>query len=320
MAAENCITLHEGFTPLIDSRWVGESLGLSRLCFKDESYNPTGSFKARGLAVAVSKARELGVTEIALPSAGNAGSAAAAYAARAGMKCHVFMPKDTPAPFVSECRAYGADVRLVDGYITDAGRAMYSEPDFKRWFDVSTCKEPYRVEGKKTILYEVVQQLGWKFPDVIVFPTGGGTGIVAAWKACQELQDLGWVKRSAMPRLIAVQAEGCAPIVRAYEQQMESAPAWEDARTSAWGLRVPKAVADFLILRAARESGGRAIAVSEEEISSASDEMAQREGLFVAPEAAAAVAGLKQLLKMNLVDREESVVLLLTGSALKYIS
>jgi threonine synthase len=317
---ENCVTLEEGFTPLIESRKLGPAIGLNGLHFKDESPNPTGSFKARGLSVAVSKAKELGVSEIALPSAGNAGSAAAAYAARAGMKCHVFVPEDTPDAFVSECRAYGADVRLVRGYITDAGRAMYADPDFKRWFDVSTCKEPYRVEGKKTILYELVQQLGWKFPDAIVFPTGGGTGIVAAWKACRELQELGWVKRSELPRLFAVQAAGCAPIVRALEQDQESAQPWQNPQTTAWGLRVPKAVADFLILRAIRESGGSALAVSEQEISDATAEMAKQEGLYVAPEAAAAFAALKHFQKMNLVRREDNVVLLLTGSALKYIS
>jgi threonine synthase len=315
---EFTVSLYEGFTPLIQSLRIGPDLGIRSLQFKDESYNPTGSFKARGLSVAVSRAAELGAAEICLPTAGNAGGAAAAYAARAGLKCHVFMPKDTPSTFVQECRAYGADVRMVEGVITDAGRKMQSEMKEHGWFDVSTCKEPYRVEGKKTILYEIAQQLDWHLPDVIVFPTGGGTGILAAWKACQELKELGWLKRFKMPRLFAVQADGCAPIVRALEQGLESAPEWENPKTAAWGLRVPRAVADFLILRSIRETNGSAIAVSEQEIRDASDLLCRQEGLFAAPEAAAGMAGIKKAIKNKLVGPDESVVLLITGCGLKY--
>lgn len=315
---ENAVSLFEGFTPLIPGQSTARSLGLELLLFKDESMNPTGSFKARGLCVAISKAKELGIREIALPTAGNAGGAAAAYAARAGMKCHVFMPRDTPPVFVQECKSYGADVRLVDGVITDAGKAMAGEMKEKGWFDVSTLKEPYRVEGKKTILYELAQQLNWHLPDVIVFPTGGGTGIVGAWKACLELKELGWLNRFKMPRLVAVQAAGCAPIVRAYEQGMDHAPEWENPQTFAGGLRVPRAIGDFLILRAVRESGGTAIAVSEEAIRVAWKEIAEEDGIFTAPEAAAGFAALKELIARSIVDCKESVVLLLTGCGLKY--
>jgi threonine synthase len=317
---ENVVSLNEGFTPLVGSKKIGQTLGIGDLLFKDESRNPTGSFKARGLSVAVSKAKELGIKEIALPTAGNAGGAAAAYAARAGIKCNVFMPRDTPPLFVSECRAYGANVELVDGVITDAGARMRVEASEKSWFDVSTMKEPYRVEGKKTILYELAQQLAWNLPDVILFPTGGGTGIVAAWKAAQELKELGWINRFKMPRLIAVQAEGCAPIVRAFESGWEEATEWEHPQTLASGLRVPKMVGDFLILKAIRTSNGNAVAVSDEEITKASRELSANEGMFVAPEAAASLAALKKLLVLNLVDRKETVVLLFTGCGLKYVS
>ncbi len=316
---ENMISLYEGFTPLIRSQRIGQDIGLDSLHFKDESNNPTGSFKARGLCVAVSKARELGVKEICLPTAGNAGGAAAAYAARAGMKCHVFMPSDTPAVFSEECRALGADVRMVEGLITDAGRQMQAPMREHGWFDVSTLKEPYRVEGKKTILLEIAQQMNWHLPDVILFPTGGGTGIVGAWKACQELRQTGWIKRFKMPRLIAVQAAGCAPIVRAYEQGMDTAAEWENPQTASWGLRVPKAIADFLILRAIRESDGSAVAVDEESIAQARSEAARKEGMWIAPEAAAAIAGLRDLVSRGIVKQRESVVLLVTGSGLKYV-
>jgi threonine synthase len=314
------VTLNEGFTPLIASRVLGEKIGLERLSFKDESGNPTGSFKARGLAVAVSKAYELRVRDISLPTAGNAGGAAAAYAARAGMGCHVFMPADTSGCFAAECRSYGADVRMVDGFITDASRAMQKEMKEKGWFDVSTLKEPYRVEGKKTILLELAQQLGWTLPDVIVFPTGGGTGIIGAWKACHELRELGWLNVEKMPRLIAIQAAGCAPICSAFDKGADSAPEWPNPSTAALGLRVPKAVGDFLVLRAVRESKGTALAVSEPDIAAASADLAKDEGLFVAPEAAAGYAAIKILRSRDQIRREENVVLLLTGSGLKYIT
>jgi threonine synthase len=316
---EYAISLNEGFTPLMPSIHIGKILGMEQLRFKDESMNPTGTFKARGLCLAVSKAKELGVREISLPTAGNAGGAAAAYAARAGLKCNVFMPRDTPPLFVNECLAYGAKVELVDGFITDAGSRMRSEMKDKDWFDVSTLKEPYRVEGKKTILYELAQQFNWNLPDVILFPTGGGTGIIGAWKACQELKELGWIDRFKMPRLIAVQAAGCAPMVRAFQEGLDHAPEWENPVTAASGLRVPKAVGDFLILRAIRDSQGTAVAVDEEAIVEASTELSTTEGMFVAPEAAASLAALKQLLSSGLVDNKENVVLLFTGCGLKYV-
>ncbi len=317
--AENMISLYEGFTPLIRSQRIGLEIGLESLQFKDESNNPTGSFKARGLCIAVSKARELGVKEICLPTAGNAGGAAAAYAARAGMKCHVFMPSDTPAVFSEECRAYGANVRMVDGFITDAARAMQAPMREHGWFDVSTLKEPYRVEGKKTILLELAQQMNWHLPELILFPTGGGTGIVGAGKACQEHKQLGWIKRFKMPRLIVVQAAGCAPIVRAYEQGSDTATEWENPQTTSWGLRVPKVIADFLILRAIRESDGSAVAVDEESIAKARMQAASKEGMWIAPEAAAAVAALRNLVDKGIVKQRENVVILVTGSGLKYV-
>lgn len=317
---KNIVTLFEGFTPLISADRIGAEFGVQKLILKDESLNPTGSFKARGLCVAISRAKELGVTEVCLPTAGNAGGAAAAYAARAGMKCHVFMPGDTPATFVQECSAFGADVRFVDGTIADAGRAMQSEKNEKGWFDLSTLKEPYRVEGKKTMMYEIAQSLGWDLPDVIIFPTGGGTGIVGAWKAFKELKELGWLNKAKVPRLIAVQAAGCAPIVRAWEEGQESAEEWKNAKTSAWGLRVPKAVADFLMLQAIRESAGAAIAVSEEEIADAVRQVGSKEGMFIAPEAAAGIAAIRELRKRSLVGTEETVILINTGCGIKYVT
>ena len=315
---ENVVTLDEGFTPLLHSLRLGPSIGMPQLFFKDESLNPTGSFKARGLAAAVSKAKELGVCEIALPTAGNAGGAAAAYAARAGMKCHVFMPQDTPPIFARECEAYGADVRMVEGFITTAGNLMMTELKEKGWFNVSTLKEPYRVEGKKTIAYELAQQFSWDLPDVMLFPTGGGTGIVGVWKAIQELKELGWIPRGRSPRLIAVQASGCAPIVQAFEKGLESAPEVENPHTFASGLRVPKAVGDFLVLRAVRETKGTAVAVSEDAISLAWKELSAQEGMYVAPEAAAAWAALKHLVSSDFIRKDERVVILITGSGLKY--
>jgi threonine synthase len=316
--SENVASLGEGLTPLVRSLRLGQSIGLTSLHFKDESFNPTGSFKARGLALAVSKAKELGVKAIALPTAGNAGGAAAAYAARAGLKCHVFMPDDTPPIFARECEAYGADVRMVKGFITTAGNLMMTELKEKGWFNVSTLKEPYRVEGKKTILYELAQQCSWELPDVILFPTGGGTGIVGAWKAIQELQELHWISRTRSPRLIAVQASGCAPIVQAYEKGLESAPEIEQPFTYASGLRVPKAVGDFLVLRAVRVSKGTAVAVPDDAIRDAATELASEEGMYVAPEAAAAWAALKELVARDVVGKQERVVILITGSGLKY--
>ncbi|HEY4491239.1 MAG TPA: threonine synthase [Acidobacteriota bacterium] len=317
--SEHVVSLAEGFTPLIPSCRLGKNIGLHNLFFKDESFNPTGSFKSRGLSVAVSKAKELGAQAIALPTAGNAGGAASAYAARAGMGCHVFMPSDTPAAFMAECESYGATVYKVDGVITDAAREMQPRLQSEGWFDVSTLKEPYRVEGKKTILYELAQQMGWNLPDVILFPTGGGTGIVGALKACRELQQLGWVSSFKMPKFIAVQSAGCAPIVRAWQNGWEHAVAWEQPETLALGLRVPKAIGDFLILRAIRESNGVAVAVEEENIAAAWRELGGSEGMFVAPEAAACWAALQKLVQQDFIGKNETVVILVTGSGLKYV-
>jgi threonine synthase len=310
-------TLGEGFTPMLHLPRLGGILGMSRLYAKDEGLNPTGSFKARGLAMAVSRAAELGVKALAIPSAGNAGSATAAYAARVGLPAYVFLPRDVPEAFLAEIRALGAEVTLVDGLITDCARLVRRGADEGRWFDLSTLKEPYRVEGKKTMGYEIVEQLRWEVPDVIIYPTGGGTGIVGIWKALDEMQALGWIG-SERPRIVSVQADGCAPIVRAYQQGVDLAAAWENAATVADGLRVPAAVGDFLILRAVRESGGTALAVSDDELIAAQRELGGSEGIYAAPEAAATLAGLRSLLDEGAIARSERVVLLLTGNGLKY--
>ena len=260
---EEPVTLGEGFTPLIHARALGARLGLERLYIKDESLNPTNSFKARGLSAAITRAAALGAKTIALPSAGNAGNAAAAYSAAAGLACEVFLPRDAKRPFVDECRLYGANVTLVDGLITDAGRLAAEMGGPLGWYDVSTLKEPYRIEGKKTMAYEIAEQMDWRWPDWIIYPTGGGTGMIGMWKAFAEIEQIGWVKPQRRPRMVSVQAEGCAPVVRAYQQGTEKAQPWEGAATLADGLRVPRAIGDFLILRAVRESGGTAIAVSD---------------------------------------------------------
>ncbi len=316
---EHIVSLGEGFTPLIHARRLGQALGMPRLFIKDEGVNPTGSFKARGLTMAISRAKELGVTEVVIPSAGNAAGAMAAYAARAGMKAHVFMPKDVPLPFRMECAAYGADVTLVDGLITDCGKRAHAGALEHGWFDVSTLKEPYRLEGKKTMGYELAENFGWHLPDVVIYPTGGGTGLIGMWKAFSELKSLGWVD-GKRPRMISVQAEGCAPIPRAFSSGEEFAAPWEGARTAAAGLRVPQAIGDFLILRALRESSGTAIAVSDEALIAAQYEMTRNEGIFACPEGGAAFAALNQLLSKGLIAREETVVLFNTGTGLKYPS
>ena len=313
----NLITLGEGFTPLIKAEALGRSLGFHRLYIKDESLNPTASFKARGMSVAVSKAKELGIKRGAMPSAGNAAGALAAYAAIAGIKTFVAMPADTPEVFSFECQAYGAEVRLVKGLISDAARLSREKVD-EGWFDFSTLKEPYRVEGKKTMGYELAEQMDWELPEVIIYPTGGGTGIIGMWKAFAEMEELGWVGKRR-PRMVAVQSEGCAPIVKAYQSHQEVSEVWEQARTLALGIRVPRAFADRLILRALYQSEGTAIAVSEEEIVHSFYEISQKEGILPAPEAAATWAGLKRLREMKLVDPDERVVLFNTGSGLKYV-
>jgi threonine synthase len=316
--AENIVSLGEGWTPLLTAERLGASLGLRHLYIKDESLNPTQSFKARGMTAAVSMAKELGARRLAVPSAGNAAGALAAYAARAGLEAHIFMPKDTPRANVVECEQTGAHVTLMDGLITDCGAEVARRKEAEGWFDVSTLKEPYRVEGKKTLGYEVAEQMNWELPDVIVYPTGGGTGLVGMWKAFAEMEAMGWIG-SKRPRMVSVQAQGCAPIVRAFERGERFAAEFENAATIASGLRVPKAVGDFLILDALRESGGTAVAVSDAELLAAVREMGSAEGLFVAPEGAACVPALRKLVERGEVKADERVVLFNTGAGVKYL-
>ncbi len=314
------VTLGEGFTPLVHAKRLGATVGMDRLYVKDESANPTNSFKARGLSAAITVARRLGTTTVSVPSAGNAANAAAAYAACAGLSAKVFMPNDVKTPFIRECELYGAEVTLVDGLITDAGRAAAEAGASRDWYDVSTLKEPYRVEGKKTMAYEIAEQLGWEWPDWMIYPTGGGTGIVGMWKACAELETLGWMPSGIRrPRMVSVQAEGCAPIVRAFRAGDEHAAPWKDARTSADGLRVPRAIGDFLILRALRESGGAAVAVSDRDMIAAMREIGAAEGISAAPEGGATLAALRTLLARGTIAPSDRVVLFNTGGALKYL-
>jgi threonine synthase len=316
---EHPIALGEGFTPLVHARRLGRLVGLERLYVKDESLNPTQSFKARGQSAAISRARHLGADTIALPTAGNAGNAAAAYAAAAGLACEVFMPKDAKRPFVDECRLYGANVTLVEGLITDAGRMAAQAGGPLGWYDVSTLKEPYRIEGKKTMAFELAEQLDWRWPDWIIYPTGGGTGMVGMWKAFDELEQIGWMPRLRRPRMVSVQADGCAPIVRAFAEGTVDARPWEEASTIADGLRVPRAIGDFLILRAIRESGGTAVAVSDQAMVDGMLAIGRSEGISAAPESGAALAALERLLGDGTIAREESVVLFNTGGGLKYL-
>jgi threonine synthase len=311
------LCLGEGFQPLIHATRLGRAVGFDRLFIKDEGLNPTGSFKARGLGVAVSRACELGATALSIPSAGNAAGAMSAYAALAGIQAHVFMPRDVPQPFVAECRALGAEVTLVDGLITDCGRiAAEGVREFGR-FDVSTLKEPYRLEGKKTMGYEIAEQMDWRLPDVIIYPTGGGTGLIGMWKAFDEMETLGWVD-SRRPRMVTVQSDGCAPIVEAFESGREFAEPWQGARTIADGLRVPAAVGDFLILRALRASHGTAVAVSDREMLDAASLIGHTQGMFVCPEGAASLAAFRRLRDRGWIGDDETVVLFNTGSGLKY--
>jgi threonine synthase len=312
------VTLGEGFTPLVHAERLGRALGLTRLFVKDESLNPTNSFKARGQSAAITRAKYLGARTVALPTAGNAGNAAAAYAAAAGLACEVFIPRDAKQPFVDECRLYGAHVTLVDGLITDAGRIAAETGAPLGWYDVSTLKEPYRIEGKKTMAYELAEQMDWQWPDWIVYPTGGGTGMVGMWKAFDELEQIGWM-RGRRPRMVSVQADGCAPIVRAFAQGLERAPAWEHAATVADGLRVPRAIGDFLILRAVRDSGGTAVAVSDAEMIAGMLEIGSAEGISAAPEGGAALAAIRRLAANGTIGANDSVVLFNTGGALKYL-
>lgn len=317
-ANEAPITLGEGFTPLFHAKRLGASLGLDWLYIKDESLNPTNSFKARGQSAAITRAKALGATTIALPSAGNAGNAAAAYAARAGLECQVFLPRDVKQPFIDECRLYGAAVTLVDGLITDAGRIAAETGKPLNWYDVSTLKEPYRVEGKKTMAYELAEQMDWKWPDWIIYPTGGGTGLVGMWKAFDEIEKIGWVKPQKRPRMVSVQATGCAPIVRAYLEGAETAEMWQQAHTVADGLRVPRAVGDRLMLRAIRESRGTALAVDDSEMVRDMLEIGKQEGISAAPEGGAALSAIRKLIEQGKISRHESVILFNTGGALKY--
>ncbi|MFH2039646.1 MAG: threonine synthase [Chloroflexota bacterium] len=312
------LTLGEGDAGLLPAKRLGIDLGLTHLYIKDESTNPTGSFKARGLAVAVARGIELNQREFVIPTAGNAGSALAYYAARAGVLAHVFMPKDAPLANQKEVRQAGADLQLVDGLINAAAHLAGDIARKKRWFDVSTFKEPYRVEGKKTMGFELAEAFSWQLPDVIVYPTGGGTGLVGMWKAFDELESLGWIG-STRPRMVSVQAEGCAPIVRAFKTGNQRVEPWLNAHTIASGLRVPVVFADRLILRALKESEGTALAVSDAGIIQAQKEIAHLEGILAAPEGAACWAGLQQLMNIGWVHKNERIVLYNTGSGLKYL-
>jgi threonine synthase len=312
------ISLGEGMTPLIHTRRLGARMGSEDLWVKDEGINPTGSFKARGLSCAVSMCVELGVKKVAIPSAGNAAGAMAAYAAAAGIEAHIFMPRDVPQANYIECCAAGALVTLVDGLISDCAKIVMSRKDQEGWFDVSTLKEPYRIEGKKTMGYEVAEQFRWQLPDAIFYPCGGGVGLIGMWKAFAEMEGLGWIP-SKRPKMIAVQAEGCAPIVKAFEEGKPRSEFFEHAETIASGLRVPKALGDFLVLDAVRQSGGTCIAVSDDEMIEAAVDLATDEGIFAAPEGGACVAALKKLLASGFLTAKERIVIYNTGSGLKYL-
>jgi threonine synthase len=318
LPASDPVTLGEGKTPLLHATRLGETLGLTKFYIKDEGQNPTNSFKARGLSAAVSMARTLGVETIALPTAGNAGGAAAAYAARAGMRCVVAMPSDTPAAIVLECRAFGAEVHLIDGLISDCGAFIAEQATRHGWFEVSTLKEPYRIEGKKTMGYELWEEFGGALPDVIVYPTGGGVGLIGMWKAFEELEAMSLIDHRR-PRMIAAQAEGCAPIVRAFQQHAPASEPWKNATTVASGLRVPKPLGDFLILAGVYDSHGDAIAVTDEELMRACREMARLEGILAAPEGGAGLAAIQKLMAEDKVQRDESIVLFNTGGGYKYL-
>lgn len=315
---EDRLNLGEGFTPLLETKRLGQALGLHKTLVKEEGGNPTGSFKARGLSLAVSMAKALGAKDVCLPSAGNAGSALAAYAARGGLRAHVFVPKDIAYVFLMETESYGAEVQMVDGLITDAGRICAGLAKEHGWYECATLKEPYRVEGKKTMGYEIAEQLDWTLPDAILYPTGGGTGLIGMWKAFEEMEAMGFIS-SKRPRMYAVQADGCAPIVKAFQEGATTAPMWEGATTHAHGLRVPKALGDFLILKGVRESHGSAIAVSEQEIIEGVKLVAKSEGLFVSPEGGACVAAAKKLKTSGHLSPDDQVVIFNTGTGFKYV-
>jgi len=314
----NVITLGEGFTPIFQAERLGPEMGCSDLLIKDEGVNPTASFKARGLSAAVSKAKELGITKITMPSAGNAAGAMTSYAAKGGIDSYVVMPKDAPEANQKEVVITGGELTLIDGLISDAGVMSRERAAEEGLFDISTLQEPYRVEGKKTMGYEIAEQLGWTLPDAIIYPTGGGTGIVGMWKAFDEMEAMGWIG-SERPRMFAVQSEGCAPIVRAFEQGTEFAEPWQDAETVAAGIRVPSAIGDYLILGAVRESGGGALTVSDDEIRDYMSKVARLEGMFICPEGAATAAALEKLLAAEQLGADQRILLLNTGSGLKYL-
>ncbi|HVB07645.1 MAG TPA: threonine synthase [Candidatus Acidoferrales bacterium] len=311
------VTLGEGMTPVLHAKRLGASMGLRNLYIKDEGLNPTGSFKARGLSVAVSRAKELSVKVLATPTAGNAGGALAAYAAHAGIPCVIVMPADTPLANEMECRAFGADVRKLDGLISDCGKYVAENKEKNGWYEVTTLKEPYRIEGKKTMAYELWEQFDGELPDVIIYPTGGGVGMIGMWKAFEEMEAMGWIG-SERPRMVTVQAAGCAPIVDAFEKGADSAPMWPNAATIASGLRVPKAIGDFLILQAIRESKGTAIAASDDEILATSKELAAKEGIYAAPEGGATVVAARKLAEKKWIKPDDRVVLFNTGCGYKY--
>jgi threonine synthase len=314
---EEPLTLGEGWTPLIHAKRLGGRYGLSRLFIKDESLNPTNSFKARGLSAAVTRAAHLGAKVLSVPSAGNAANAMAAYAARAGIEARVFMPKDVKVPFIRECELYGANITLVDGLITDAGRIAAEQGKPLGWYDVSTLKEPYRIEGKKTMGYEIAEQLGWQVPDVILYPAGGGVGLIGIHKAMKEMRELGWIG-DKLPRLVAVQAVGCRPIVDAFEAGHDESRLVEGTHTLAFGINVPKALGDFLVLQGVRESEGTAIAVSDDAILDEVRNLAAVEGAWICPEGAACLAAARELREGGWIGAHEQVVVLNTGTGLKY--
>lgn len=311
--------LGEGFTPLFKAKRLGKEVNHANLYIKDEGLNPSTSFKARGLSMAVSRAFELGVKEISIPSAGNAAGAMSSYAALAGIRAHVFMPKDVPLPFVAECKALGAEITLIDGLITDCGKAAAKGVKDFGWFDVSTLKEPYRIEGKKTMGYEIAEQMEWELPDVIIYPTGGGTGLIGMWKAFYEMEKIGWID-SKRPRMVSVQSEGCAPIIKAFNENTKHAELWQNASTIASGLRVPAAIGDFLILDAIRESNGTAVAVSDKDIMDCANLIGKTQGIFTAPEGGATLAAFNTLYKNGWIKENERVVLFNTGSGHKYFN
>jgi threonine synthase len=316
---QNIITLGEGDTPLLPLKHLGSELGLPNIYLKEEGQNPTGSFKARGLSSAVSKAIELGIRKVVIPSAGNAGSALAAYAVRGEIESLIYIPKSSPQSNIVECRITGSEVELVDGLINIAGKYADEKAKTEGWFNLSTFKEPYRLEGKKIMGYEIAESFKWKLPDVILYPTGGGTGLVGMWKAFNELKSLGWLDSNKMPRMISVQAQGCAPIVKAFHSGKLSCDFWEDAQTIATGLCVPRSFADQLILKYIRESEGTAISVTDIEIIEGRRQLAQKEGIFSCPEGAATIAGLNKLAEQGSVLPDETIILFNTGNGLKYI-